>query len=329
VALADKLDTLVSFFAISERPTGSKDPFALRRAALGLLEIAIANDIRLPLRYSAAEAYSNFVIPLVAARLVSDWDVEGRHQRITTTNFKGFTGRLAVLTSRPVDWTPEDGENESYTAGPGVDELVQFVIDDMTSVVESSSNYLFDRLEERQRRSGQRYDLIRAVIAQKIHEFILPPFGSRTRMRLHDYSMDDDPIRLLARVKALQAFVETKEGADLLAGYKRAANILKKEKWDDDRQAPDQVRVDGLEPHEAALISALDDAGPKASAAVEAENFTGAMAALASLRGPVDAFFDHVTVNVEDPGTRARRLNLLMRFRDAVHRVADFSKIEG
>ncbi|MDQ3470846.1 MAG: glycine--tRNA ligase subunit beta, partial [Pseudomonadota bacterium] len=174
VALADKLDTLVSFFAISERPTGSKDPFALRRAALGLLEIAIANDIRLPLRYSAAEAYSNFVIPLVAARLVSDWDVEGRHQRITTTNFKGFTGRLAVLTSRPVDWTPEDGENESYTAGPGVDELVQFVIDDMTSVVESSSNYLFDRLEERQRRSGQRYDLIRAVIAQKIHEFILP-----------------------------------------------------------------------------------------------------------------------------------------------------------
>ncbi len=140
---------------------------------------------------------------------------------------------------------------------------------------------------------------------------------------------EDDLVRLLARVKALQAFVETGEGSDLLTGYKRAANILKKEKWDEDRQAPDQVRGDGLEPHEAALISALDSAEPKASAAIEAEDFTGAMAALASLRSPIDAFFDRVTVNVDDPGTRARRLNLLMRFRDAVHRVADFSRIEG
>jgi glycyl-tRNA synthetase beta chain len=168
-------------------------------------------------------------------------------------------------------------------------------------------------------------------------------------------------VRLLARVKALQAFVETPEGADLLAGYKRAANILKKEGWsatgsdrhpgldpgstspsaegDKERWMPDQVRHDEQdknktlsytpEREEDALIAALDSAEPKARAAVEAEDFEGAMAALASLRGPVDSFFDKVTVNDPDAAKREARLALLARMRDAVHRVADFSRIEG
>ena len=137
---------------------------------------------------------------------------------------------------------------------------------------------------------------------------------------------EDDLVRLLARVKALQGFVETGEGANLLAAYKRAANILKKEEgsW-----TPDQVRGDHLPAEEQALVAALDAAEPKASAAIDAEDFTAAMAALASLRSPIDAFFDKVTVNAEEPGIRARRLALLARFRDAVNRVADFSKIEG
>jgi glycyl-tRNA synthetase beta chain len=125
-------------------------------------------------------------------------------------------------------------------------------------------------------------------------------------------------------VNALQAFVETAEGTDLLAGYKRAANILKKERWDVAAASDANVL-----PDEEALARALDAAAPKASAAVEVEDFTSAMAALSSLRGPIDAFFDTVTVNDTDTGVRARRLNLLARFRDAVHQVADFSKIEG
>jgi glycyl-tRNA synthetase beta chain len=132
-------------------------------------------------------------------------------------------------------------------------------------------------------------------------------------------------VRLLARVRALQDFVETEDGADLLTGYKRAANILKREKWEGGKVSGSP----GNQPEEQALIDALNAADPKASAALEREDFTAAMAALATLRRPIDDFFDHVTVNDPDKDKRTRRLNLLMRFRDAVNRVADFSRIEG
>jgi glycyl-tRNA synthetase beta chain len=244
VALADKLDSLICFFAIGERPTGSKDPFALRRAGLGLIAIIVTNALRLPLG-TATEAWSQMFDP---------------------------------------------GRN-----GP-------------SDLVDQLQDFFTDRLKVQQRDAGVRHDLIDAVFA----------LGG-----------EDDLVRLLARVRALQDFVETQEGADLLTAYKRAANILKREKWDEKRQAPAQGRDDQLEPQEAALVAALDKAEPKASAAVEKEDFTAAMAALASLRGPIDAFFDKVTVNDPDSAKRARRLDLLMRFRDAVHRVADFSKIEG
>jgi glycyl-tRNA synthetase beta chain len=136
---------------------------------------------------------------------------------------------------------------------------------------------------------------------------------------------EDDLVRLLTRVTALQDFVETEEGANLLTAYKRAANILKKEKW----EGTTASTGDDLEREEKMLIAALDQAGPKAARAIDTEDFTGAMAALASLRKPIDDFFDHVTVNDPDPAKREQRLNLLMRFRDAVNRVADFSRIEG
>ena len=254
VALADKLDTLRSFFEIDEKPTGSRDPYALRRAALGAIQLIVGNDLRLPVAQG---------------------------------------------------------------------ELLEFFA---------------DRLKVQQREAGVRHDLIDAVFA----------LGG-----------EDDLVRLLARVKALQAFVETSEGADLLTGYKRAANILKREKWTGpevmsspaEQGIPQTGEEDPLVlveepgmaeavaemasgsagamlPHEQALVEALDAAEPEAGAAVQAEDFTGAMAALARLRGPIDDFFDHVTVNDPDASARERRLNLLMRFRDAVHRVADFSKIE-
>ena len=242
VSLADKLDTVAAFFGSGMPPTGSKDPFALRRSALGVISLVEATEIRLPLNKTIWEA-----------------------QRWITEAGDGLAGKPASL--------------------------LEFFV---------------ERLKTQQRDAGVRHDIIDAIFA----------LGS-----------EDDPVRLLARVKALQEFVEVREGRDLLAGYKRAANILKKENRSG---APDQVRGDGeVVEAEARLVRALDAAEPEAQAAIEAEDFTGAMSALASLRAPIDSFFDQVTVNDPDPAIRARRLDLFARFRDAVHRVADFSKIEG
>ncbi|MEI5686242.1 glycine--tRNA ligase subunit beta [Sphingomonas kyungheensis] len=224
VALADKLDSITQFFGADLRPSGSKDPFALRRSALGVIALILDNGLRFPL-------------------------------------------------------------------GTAVDRGVL--------------DFFADRLKVQQREAGVRHDLIDAVFA----------LGG-----------EDDLVRLLARVHALQAFVATEDGTNLLAGYKRAANILKKEGVPDREAA---VASYAPEPAEAALIAALDAAEPKAAAAIEAEDFEGAMAALASLRAPIDAFFDDVTVNDADPAKRAARLQLLDRVRAAVHTVADFSRIEG
>ena len=247
VSLADKLDTISAFFAVDLRPTGSKDPFALRRAAIASIELIVRNDLRMSLTEALRGSLAN--------RAGQSGDAADAHR----------LDRTAI-------------------------DLIDFFA---------------DRLKVQQREAGVRHDLIDAVFA----------LGG-----------EDDLVRLLARVKALQAFVETQDGTNLLVAYKRAANILKKEEgsW-----AIDQVEGHELAPEERALIAALDAAQPKAAAAVQAEDFTEAMAALALLREPIDAFFDRVTVNADDQGTRAARLNLLARFRDAVNQVADFSRIEG
>lgn len=237
VSLADKLDTLVEFFAIDEKPTGSKDPFALRRAALGVIRTIFASNVRV---------------------------------------------RLAGIVSNQLG-----GRTLSNSAHTIERQIVDFFA---------------ERLKVQQREAGVRHDLIDAVTV---------------------LVEEDDLVRLLARVHALQAFIGTEDGANLLAGYKRAANILKKEAFE-----PGAVNAEP-EPAEQALAEALASAGPQAAAAVEAEDFAAAMAALAGLRAPIDAFFDAVTVNDADPNKRAARLGLLAAFRDAVHRVADFSKIEG
>jgi glycyl-tRNA synthetase beta chain len=246
VSLADKLDTICAFFGIGQKPTGSKDPFALRRAAIGSIEIIVGSGLRLSLT-------------------------------------KAIRGALAN----------QAGQSKDSAAAHKLDGVTPEVLD-----------FFADRLKVQQRDAGVRHDLIDAVFA----------LGS-----------EDDLVRLLARVRALQDFVETGEGGDLLTAFKRAANILKKEKWEGTGAAGGK----DLEPQEAALVKALDAAEPKARSAVEKEDFTAAMAALAGLRSPIDAFFDHVTVNDPDPAKRERRLNLLIRFRDAVNQVADFSRIEG
>ncbi|WP_341907030.1 glycine--tRNA ligase subunit beta [Sandarakinorhabdus limnophila] len=239
VALADKLDTLICFFQADMPPTGSKDPFALRRQALGCISVVQSTGTRLSLR-----------------------------------KLMQYFTDICRLSISDAGWQPK---------------LLDFFA---------------DRLKVQQREAGVRHDLIDAVFA----------LGS-----------EDDLVRLLARVKALQAFVETEDGTNLLAGYKRAANILKAAEKDGIGE-PASGEGDGAE---ALLAAALATALPTAKQAVAEERFTDAMAALASLRGPVDAFFTDVMVNDPDPGIRARRLALLARFRDAVHGVADFSKTEG
>jgi glycyl-tRNA synthetase beta chain len=275
VALADKLDSISAFFAIDEKPTGSKDPFALRRSALGVIAIILANNLRLPLLRLAQSL----------AIFSSSTDSFAVFEKIYG---HGFGDGLSPTEAAEVDRRKREEASRNL-----VDEIFPFIV---------------DRLKVQQRDAGTRHDLIDAVFA----------LGG-----------EDDLVRLLARVKALQEFVETDEGRDLLAAYKRASNILKKEKWVGEQRDSRLRGNDEYLPEEQALVAALDAAEPKATAAIEAENFTAAMAALALLRKPIDEFFDKVTVNDPDAHTRARRLNLLLRFRDAVHRVADFSKIEG
>jgi glycyl-tRNA synthetase beta chain len=290
VNIADRLDTLVAFFSIDEKPTGSRDPFALRRAALGFLQMLTRNGLRLPLSDVLVQA----AVLLIISRLGA----------INTVTFPDLL-------------EPDDDEHE-ITAEVGSRVVVRWksantpqiergqIIEEATSISEAILDFLEDRLKVQQRDAGVRHDLIDAVFA------------------LGD---EDDLVRLLARVKALQAFVGTDDGADLLTGYKRAANILKKEKWDG-RREPKKHGYESL-PEEAELDDALDAAEPRAAQAIAEEDFERAMKVLASLRRPVDAFFDKVTVNDPDPEKRERRLNLLARLRDAVDRAADFSKIEG
>ncbi|PKB25420.1 glycyl-tRNA synthetase beta chain [Novosphingobium kunmingense] len=319
VALADKLDTLAGFYFEQMPPTGSKDPFALRRAALSVISLVQENKLRLPLA-------DVLTVSLWILAFEDQIDVTSINSRIGKINasdleqetpwgIKGLRAEVADLQT-----VTQINADKAQRFVPTREELLSFFA---------------DRLKVQQREAGVRHDLIDAVFA----------LGG-----------EDDLVRLLARVHALQAFVGTADGTNLLAGYKRAANILKKEGVDtaegtiprdgeedpfalvDDPDVAFAARERAKlgpalsytpEKAEKALIDALDAAGPKASAAVTAEDFTGAMAALAMLRSAVDAFFDEVTVNDADPVKRQYRLWLLARFRDAVHQVADFSRIEG
>jgi len=312
ISLADKLDSLFGFFAWDMIPTGSKDPFALRRAALGISALCEANSLNLSVVKAARIGAWGFIYD----RVFNDPEFQQAFLK------KYFTAEQ-LEDENFGDWFEKSERGLWSYARVDAERLGTIVFE-----------FLTDRLKVQQREAGVRHDLIDAVFA----------LGG-----------EDDLVRLLARVKALQAFVATEDGVNLLAGYKRAANILRKEGWADaapstvipaqagihqeaSAAGPVDSRLRGNdefglsyqpEPAESALIAALDAAEAAAETAVKDENFEAAMAALASLRGPIDAFFDSVTVNDVDPAKRAARLDLLARIRRAVHRVADFSKIEG
>ncbi len=318
VSLADKLDTLFGFFAIGETPTGSRDPFALRRAAISIISLLTRNDLRMP--------YFQVMFPAISELGVAMGRLRSQQIQRALVDLGANRYLSANSLQRQYD---EAIEQQNPDQNAVIAQLYASVMETPQKV----ADFLADRLKVQQREAGVRHDLIDAVFA----------LGG-----------EDDLVRLLARVHALQAFIGTEDGVNLLAGYKRAANILKKE-----GVAPSPQRGEGWgegepssvppggspspnplpqgerafsytpEPAEASLIAALDAAEPLATSAIAGEDFEGAMAALASLRAPIDAFFEGVIVNDPDPAKRTARLALLGRVRDAIHNVADFSKIEG
>ena len=251
VALADKIDTLVGFWFEEEKPTGSKDPFALRRAALGVIRLVLPNDLRLGLE----------------SLIKSSW-----HQHAQRATGVKPASKMEVL----------------------IPELLSFFA---------------DRLKIQLREQGARHDLVDAVFALE---------------------RQDDLLLIVRRVEALGKFLDTEDGKNLLAGYKRATNIIRIEEKRDAREyvgRPDPSLYRQSE--ERALASAIETAKAEASAAVAREDFEAAMLAMAKLRPHVDTFFDKVTVNVEDKQLRENRLKLLNEIREATRTVADFSRIEG
>ena len=304
VALADKLDTLTAFFSIDEKPTGSKDPFALRRACLGIISLIVSNGLRFSLRralifgvmqhgmarWSRLVAGAKLVDQISARSLSKFLELANDHE--IKTHGQTSAGIEAALHAR----LPEkDVASAAFAFG----DIKQLEI----------IPFFGERLAVQQRASGVRHDLIGAVFA----------LGS-----------EDDLVRLLARVKALQAFVATEDGANLLAGYKRAANILRIEEKKSNASFTGDVDPALLrQDEERALAAALDAAIPAAESAVAREDFAGAMTALAGLRAPIDLFFDRVTVNADETDVRANRLRLLNAIRAAAHTVADFARIEG
>ncbi|WP_192183625.1 glycine--tRNA ligase subunit beta [Mesorhizobium amorphae] len=244
VALADKLDTLVGFWAIDEKPTGSKDPYALRRAALGVVRIVVENGIRLPLTPTFESAYE-----------VADY--------------------LA-----------------SKAGGANGSDLLSF---------------FHDRLKVYLRDQGARHDLIDAVITPQ----------------------SDDLLQIVRRVEALGSFLDRENGKNLLAGTKRAANILAAEEKKKTQVAETVEPALFREETEKALFAAVNQAERQAGEAIQNEDFSAAMLALSVLREPVDSFFERVLVNDEDQAVRANRLALLARIRAATGKVADFSRIAG
>lgn len=245
VALAEKLDLLAGFWAIDEKPTGSKDPYALRRAALGVIRIVLENELRIKLE----------------------------------TQIRTALG--------PIDVT----------------------VGDTDALVDNLLSFFGDRLKVHLKDEGARHDLIDAVFA---------------------LDGQDDLLMVVKRVQALGSFVSSDDGANLLAGYKRAVNILKAEEKKDGAPVTGRPHADHLrEQAEIDLAAAIDTARAEAASAVSEENFEGAMEALSRLRAPVDRFFEDILVNAEEPALRTNRLQLLAEIRDATHVVADFSKVAG
>jgi glycyl-tRNA synthetase beta chain len=293
VALADKLDMLMGFWAIDEKPTGSKDPYALRRSTLGAIRVVLEKDIKLNLAellvgpMSGRFVATEFIDPMLGtlkelAKVDETLNPDGKHNK-----------ELSKMASRILKQGIPIPTNQQMMNG--------------LAVYEDLLDFFADRLKVYLKDQGARHDLIDAVFA----------LGGQ-----------DDLLMVVRRVEALSKFLETDDGKNLLAGVKRAANILRIEEKKDDKKYSGIVDTKQLvKAEEKELHRAIEAGAALAHKAIEVEDFESAMKAIAKLRGPVDAFFEQVTVN--DPNYRENRLRLLNRIREATAEVADFSKIEG
>jgi glycyl-tRNA synthetase beta chain len=287
VALADKIDTLVGFWAIDEKPTGSKDPYALRRAALGVIRIVLENQLRIPIGGVVDNKFGPLLMQQEAKDVV---------RRLAIAESVGATG-------------VEGGRFISYGAYVGVHHYDVRTVDLLT--------FFSERLKVQLREQGARHDLVDAVLE-------LQNLGTGPTEN------NDDILLIVRRIQALAAFLDTEDGKNLLAGYKRATNIIRiEEKRDKTEYTGAAVPELYRQAEEWELARAIDTAAAEAGAAVAREDFAAAMSAMAKLRPHVDAFFDKVTVNAPEPDVRANRLRLLDGIRTATRAVADFSRIEG
>ncbi len=294
VALADKIDTLVGFWAIDEKPTGSKDPYALRRAALGVIRVVVENELRLPLRVLFWRHFGSVARDEALASAITM--LHPLNEQIATISASDIelAVKLEVLVSEKAKQVAKPLLLQAHSYLHQTYDLIAF---------------LADRLKVQLREQGARHDLVDAVFS---------------------LSGQDDLLMIVRRVEALGKFLDSDDGKNLLAGVKRASNILRIEEKKDKREyagAPDAKLYQLAE--EKVLAEAINAAKKEASAAIDKEDFASAMTAMARLRPRVDAFFDKVTVNVEDKALRENRLKLLNEIREATRGVADFSKIEG
>jgi glycyl-tRNA synthetase beta chain len=310
VALADKLDMLVGFWAIDEKPTGSKDPYALRRAALGVIRIVIENGLRLPFRKLIGDSHTFFLTGYQAAFAL--------RFRSETGSFRTYP--VSLQTKKPAKEDAYWWLDKRRLLKPGLEaiepkEAIDIFEEDhfahfaeIELLLPSLIAFLADRLKVHLRDKGARHDLVDAVFA----------LGG------------DDLLMIVARVEALGKFLETDDGANLLTGAKRAMNILRIEEKKDGKtyDGPPDPRLFEAD-EEKELNLALNTIELWVNAALAEDNFEQGMKYVAQLRKPVDAFFDNVTVNADEPKLRMNRLRLLNRIRATTLTVADFSKIEG
>ena len=320
VALADKLDTLVGFWAIDEKPTGSKDPFALRRAALGVLCIVLENGLKLSLRdiifwqreqaidKAAAEYRDDLLIQIATSHeAAADHLAQLEASKGGDENYIHLY-ELMERADKAEVLAPVRQEVAKKIVAAYVSRFTGAEWQLVGSLIESLLDFFSDRLKVYLRDQGARHDLVDAVFA----------LGG------------DDLLMIVARVEALGRFLDTEDGANLVAGTKRAMNILRIEEKKDSQpfdQAPDPALLELSE--EKALAKAVDDVEQATAKAIADEDFEAAMTAMAKLRAPVDDFFDKVTVNADDAKLRENRLRLLNRIRVSTEAVADFSKIAG
>jgi glycyl-tRNA synthetase beta chain len=293
VALADKLDTLTGFWAIDEKPTGSKDPFALRRAALGVIRLVLTNDLRMPLSKS------------IGSQLLKHKIHENGHAE--SKEVEALADLLDEIADHGVFGAALRVVREKYTDGENA--LLHAVGEALPSLSDDLLSFIHDRLKVFLRDEGIRHDVIDACIAME---------------------GNDDLNLLVKRARALNAVIATEDGENLVQGFKRANNILTQAEEKDGVEYSYGADLKFAETDsEKALFAALSEAEGQIAPALEAEDFPAAMAAMAALRAPVDAFFEEVQVNTDNDVLRRNRLNLLSQIRTICSSVADLTKVEG